>query len=131
MLEVALIILVVVLALSLAIAYAFIKRSKSILGVLLGVVPIAFVYLAFIWYFNAGIQECNNYACARAGLPPGCGITDSICGEWSALGLFLSCAAGLLSLGLYVIGVSTIAILHSRRKHTPSKSPPGGSSAAA
>ena len=108
-----------VLAVSIAIAYVFIKRGKALLGVALGILPLAIMELAFNWQLNTRIQNCLESACVSSGLPLGCTVGDFGCNEWSGLAQFMFLAAGIISLVLYAIGVMILAFFHSRKSLYP------------
>jgi hypothetical protein len=104
-----------VLALSLAIAGFLMARAKTLIGIILGVVPIALMVFLARWSIQANITRCLEDACTSAGLPAGCGISEFGCTEWSGLGLALIAIAGLVDLVLYIVGVIMIAVVQYRR----------------
>jgi hypothetical protein len=104
-----------VLALSLAIAGFLMARSKAMLGIILGTVPIALMVLLVRWSIQADIARCLEDACISSSLPSGCGIGEFGCTEWSGLGLAVITIAGLVDLVLYIIGLVVIAVVQSRR----------------
>jgi hypothetical protein len=104
-----------VLALSLVIAGFLMAKSRVLLGVILGTVPIALMVFLVRWSIQADIARCLKDACTSAGLPPGCTIAEFGCTEWSGLGLALVGIAGVIDLVLYITGVIVIAIVQSRR----------------
>lgn len=104
-----------VLALSLVIAGFLMARSKAMLGIILGTVPIALMVLLVRWSIQADIARCLEDACISSGLPAGCGVSEFGCSEWSGLGLAVITIAGLVDLVLYIIGLVVIAVVQSRR----------------
>lgn len=105
----------VVLTISLVIAGSLMARSKALLGVILGALPIALMVFLTRWSIQANVNRCLVEACASASLPAGCGIAEFGCTEWSGLGLALITIAGLVDLILYVIGLIVIAVVQSRQ----------------
>jgi hypothetical protein len=105
---------IVATALSVVIAYLLIRRRNVLLGLVLGLLPIAIMEFAYNWSLDSSIHRCIASACASAGLPPDCTIAEFGCTEWSGMSRFLFFAAGVLSLGVYSVGAGTIAILHHR-----------------
>jgi hypothetical protein len=104
-----------VLALSLAIAGFLMARSKTLLGIFLGSLPIGLMVLLVRWSIQTSINKCMVAACVSANLPAGCGIGEFGCTEWSGLGLAMIGIAAVIDLVLYIIGVIVIAIVQSRR----------------
>ena len=100
---------------SLVIARSLMRRSKTALGLALGLVPIAVMEAIDHPSLQASIRRCLDSACLSAGLPAGCEIAEFGCTEWSGLGFFMFCAAGVAALVLYVIGVSILAVVEARR----------------
>jgi ABC-type antimicrobial peptide transport system permease subunit len=105
-----------VLVLSIAIAGAFIKRNRSFVGILVGLLPIAAMEICFQWFLYASVQDCIDRACASAGLPPGCDIAEFGCTEWSGLAVFMFYAAGFIAVVLYLLVVIVWAVVPARRR---------------
>jgi hypothetical protein len=105
----------IVLTISLVIAGFLMARSKTLLGIILGTLPIALMVFLARWSIQASIERCMQDACASAGLPSGCEMAEFGCNEWPSLGLALINVAGILILVLYIIGVIVIAVVQSRK----------------
>jgi hypothetical protein len=108
-----------VLVISLAIAGVFIARSRPWHGVVLGLLPLGAMELVARWATDAGLRSCIDSACAAAGLPPGCEIARFGCTEGSGLGMFLFIVAGVVALGLYVVGTVIMTWAFRRWRQTP------------
>lgn len=104
-----------VLALSLVIAGVLMAKEKTLLGIILGTVPIALMVFLVRWSIQADIARCLEDACISSGLPAGCGVSEFGCSEWSGLGLAVITIAGLADLVFYIIGLIVIALVQSRR----------------
>jgi hypothetical protein len=102
-------------AVSLLIAWVLIGRKKTMLGVILGLVPIAIMEVIFHGTLHIRIQRCLESACLSKGLPANCGLTEFGCTEWSGTAVFMFWAAGLVALVLYAMG-ATILAAKARRK---------------
>ena len=100
---------------SLLLAGSQIRRSRTALGLALGLVPIAVMEAIFHLSLGASIRRCLERACLSAGLAPGCAIAEFGCTEWSGLSTFLFWAAGLAALVLYAIGATVLAVAEARR----------------
>jgi hypothetical protein len=100
---------------SLLLAGSQIRRSRTALGLALGLVPIALMEAIFHLSLGASIRRCLESACLSAGLAPGCGIPEFGCTEWSGLSYFLFWAAGGAALMLYAIGATVLAVAEARR----------------
>jgi hypothetical protein len=74
------------------------------------------------WSLNSD-PECLDQVCISAGLPPGCGLVELGCTEWTGLGYALFWVAGIVDIVVYILGVIAIAIVVYRRKRA-SPSPP-------
>ena len=110
-----LILSLVVLTVSLVIAGFLMARSKALLGILLGALPIPLMVFLTRWSIQRSIERCIEEACASAGLPAGCEMARFGCAEWPSLGLALINVAGIFTLVLYIIGVIVIAVVQSRK----------------
>jgi hypothetical protein len=106
-----------VLIISLVIAFLFMTRRKALLGIMLGLLPIAIMEIAYNVSLSLSIQRCLASACASSGLPPGCTVGDFGCNEWSGLARALFLIAGLLCLILYAVIVAIVAYLVMRKQH--------------
>jgi hypothetical protein len=104
----------VVLTVSLVIAGSFMARSKTGLGIFLGVLPIPLMVVITRWSIERSIERCMEEACASSGLPDGCAMAEFGCNEWPSLGLALINIAGVALIILYFIGVIIIAVVRSR-----------------
>lgn len=107
------------LVVSLVIAHAFMKRSRAWLGVLLGLLPIGLMVWLGDRSLDASVQRCLDSVCESAGLPPGCGLPEFGCTEWSGLGYALVYLSGVVDLILYALGVIAIALVRRFRKPRP------------
>lgn len=96
----------VVLTISLVIAGSLMARSKALLGIILGVIPIPLMVFLTRWSILRSIERCIEEACASAGLPAGCEMAQFGCTEWPGLGLALINFASIVLLVLYIIGSS-------------------------
>jgi uncharacterized membrane protein len=105
-----------VLALSLTISGLLIARSKSKLGIFLGLVPIIILELWLQIPHIIRNQQCVNAHCALYNLPPGCTYGRESCGEESGLGIFIFLVIGFIELFLFVIGVIIQYVILSRHK---------------
>jgi hypothetical protein len=109
---------------SLLIAGSLIRRSRTVLGLVLGLLPIAVMEAIFHLSLQSSIRRCLESACLSAGLAPGCGIAEFGCTEWSGLSAFLFWAAGAAALVLYAIGAMVLIVLQARRGSTANARPP-------
>lgn len=109
-------ILVAVLVLSLAIAIVLIRRGETLLGVVLGLVPIGLMELIAQGMIQSDIQNCLERVCASAGLPPGCHAAEFGCTEWSGLSIAIFWITGLLAVVLYLAGLGVYAAIRAWRK---------------
>jgi hypothetical protein len=105
-----------VLALSLTIAGLLMARSRTLLGIILGALPIALSVFIIRRSIQADINKCMVEACVSAGLPAGCTVGEFGCHEWTGLGLALTSVFGVIDLVLYVLGLIVIALVLSRRR---------------
>jgi hypothetical protein len=105
-----------VLALSLTISGFLIARSKSKLGIILGLVPIIILELLLQIPHIIRNQQCINAHCSLYNLPPGCTYGRESCGEEFGLGIFIFLVVGFIELFLFVIGVVIQYVILSRRK---------------
>ena len=94
---------------SLLLAWSLIHRKKAVLGVILGLAPIAMMEAIFHGTLQIRIHRCLESACLSKGLPADCGPTEFGCTEWSGLAVFMFWAAGLVALVLYAIGAAILA----------------------
>jgi hypothetical protein len=97
-------------AASLLIAWGLIRRKKTVLGLVLGLVPIAFMEGIFHGALQFRIHRCLQEACLSKGLPADCGLTEFGCTEWSGLAIFMFWAAGFVALVLYAIGAAILTV---------------------
>ena len=97
-------------------AYLLIRRQKTFLALLAGLVIIAAfqVYLHLSLEFS--IQDCLDRVCTSAGLSPGCRIGEFGCTEWSGLSVFLFYAAGIAQAIVLAVGSGIMIFLASRKK---------------
>ena len=95
----------------LLIAGNLIRRSKTALGLALGLLPIGVMEAISHLSLQASIRSCLERACLSAGLPAGCEIAEFGCTEWSGLSVFLFWAA----LVLYAIGAIVLVVVEGRR----------------
>lgn len=102
-------------AVSLLIAWSLIRRKKAVLGLVLGLVPIAVMEAVFHGTLQIRIHRCLESACLSKGLPADCGLTEFGCTEWSGIAVFMFWAAGLAALVLYVIGALVLVAAEARR----------------
>lgn len=100
---------------SLLIAWSMIRRKKAVLGLVLGLVPVAVMEAIFHGTLQIRIHRCLQSACMSKGLPANCGLTEFGCTEWSGIAVFMFWAAGLVALVLYAIGAAALAA-EARRK---------------
>jgi len=84
----------------LLIAGTLIRRSKTALGLALGLLPIGVMEAIYHLSLQASIHGCLESACLSAGFPAGCTIAEFGCTEWSGLSVFLFWAAGAAALVL-------------------------------
>jgi len=106
-------------AISLPIAWVFIRRKKTALGLVLGLLPIAIMEVILHGSLQFRIHRCLEGACLSRGLPADCGLTEFGCTEWSGLAVFMFWAAGLLALVLYAIGAAILAARARRSASGP------------
>jgi len=99
----------------LLIAGSLIRRSKTALGLALGLLPISVMEAIYHLSLQASIRGCLERACLSAGLPAGCEIAEFGCTEWSGLSVFLFWAAGAAALALYAIGAIVLVVVEGRR----------------
>ena len=99
----------------LLIAGNLIRRSKTALGLALGLLPIGVMEAISHLSLQASIRNCLERACLSAGLPAGCEIAEFGCTEWSGLSVFLFWAAGAAALVLYAIGAIVLVVVEGRR----------------
>jgi hypothetical protein len=102
----AILIILGVLALSLIISGFLIARSRSKLGIILGLVPIVILELWLQIPHIIYSQQCVNAHGREA------------CAEEIGLGTFVLLAMGIIDLFLFVIGVVIEYVILSRRKKT-------------
>ena len=100
---------------SLLLAWGMIRRKKTVLGVILGLAPIAIMEAIFHGTLQIRIHRCLESACLSKGLPADCDLTEFGCTEWSGLAVFMFWAAGLVALMMYAIGAA-ILVAKARRK---------------
>ena len=105
----------------LLIAGSLIRRSKTALGLALGLLPISVMEAIYHLSLQASIRGCLERACLSAGLPAGCEIAEFGCTEWSGLSVFLFWAAALV---VYVIGAIVLVVVEGRRPLIASPWPP-------
>jgi hypothetical protein len=103
-------------AISLLVARIMIRRKKTVLGLVLGLVPIAVMEAIFHGTLQIRIHRCLESACLSKGLAADCGLTEFGCTEWSGLAVFMFWAAGLVALLLYAIGAAVLAVAEARRR---------------
>jgi hypothetical protein len=111
----AILIMLGVLAPSLIISGILIARSKSRLGIILGLVPIVILELWLQIPHIIYSQQCVNAHCALYNLPPGCTYGRESCGEEFGLGIIIFLVEGFIELFLFVIGVVIQYVILSRR----------------
>ena len=99
----------------LLIARTLIRRSKTTLGLALGLLPIGVMEAIYHLSLQASIRGCLKRACLSAGLPAGCTIAEFGCTEWSGLSVFLFWAAGAAALVLYAVGAIILVVAEGRR----------------
>ena len=99
----------------LLIAGTLIRRSKTVLGLALGLLPIGVMEAVYHLSLQASIRGCLESACLSAGLPAGCEIAEFGCTERSGLSVFLFWAAGAAALALYAIGAIVLVVVEGRR----------------
>jgi hypothetical protein len=109
-----LILSMVVLTVSLIIAGSLMARSKALLGIILGVLPIPLMVFLGTWSIRRGIDRCIQEVCASSTMSPECDYAQFGCTEWPSLGLALLDLAGVALIVLYIIGVIIIAVVQSR-----------------
>jgi len=111
---------------SLVIAGSLIRRSKTALGLALGLLPIGVMEAISHLSLRASTRNCLERACLSAGLPAGCEIAEFGCTEWSGLSVFLFWVAGAAALVLYAIGAIILVVVEGRRPLIASPWPPPG-----
>ena len=94
-----------VLVFSIGIAIVCMRRGKTALGILLGLLVIAAAEVYLQVALQASIQNCIDRACEAIGLPPGCSETEFGCGEWSGLSVFIYWVAGFVETVMLLITV--------------------------
>jgi hypothetical protein len=109
-----LILSLVVLAISLIIAGSLMARSKALLGITLGFLPIPLMVFLGRWSIQRSIERCIQEACASTTSSPECDYAQFGCTEWPSLGLALLDISGVALIALYIIGVIIIAVVQSR-----------------
>lgn len=109
---------------SLLIARGLIRRSRTVLGLALGILPIAMMEAISQLSLRSNIHACLERACLSAGLAPGCVIAEFGCTEWSGLAYFMFWAAGVAALVLYAIGATVLIVLEARRWSIANPWPP-------
>ena len=109
---------------SLLIAGGLIRRSRTVLGLALGILPIAVMEAIFHLTLQSSIHACLERACLSAGLAPGCVIAEFGCTEWSGLSYFMFWAAGAAALVLFAIGATVLIVLEARRWSIANPWPP-------
>jgi hypothetical protein len=100
---------------SLLIAWSLIRRRKTVLGLVLGLLPVAVMEAIFHGTLQFRIHRCLESVCLSKGLAADCGLTEFGCTEWSGLAVFMFWTAGLVALALYAIGAAILAA-KARRK---------------
>jgi hypothetical protein len=105
---------IVTLTISLAIAGLLMARSKALLGIILGALPIPLMVFLGRWSIQRSIERCIQEACASTTMSPECDYAQFGCTEWPSLGLALLDISGVALIVLYIIGVIIIAVVQSR-----------------
>ncbi|OGO13530.1 MAG: hypothetical protein A2Y93_17230 [Chloroflexi bacterium RBG_13_68_17] len=105
-----------VLVISIVLADRLAQHGRGLLGVILGLLPMAIMEAVFHGSLYASVQRCLDSACASAGLPPGCTIAEFGCTEWSGLSVFLFWAVGFADLVLYMVALLVIFVIRRRRE---------------
>jgi hypothetical protein len=77
-----LLISLVVLTISLVIAGYLMARSRVLLGIILGVLPIPLMVLCTRWSIQSSIERCIAEACAASTLSAECNFAQFGCTEW-------------------------------------------------
>lgn len=92
------------------------SRSRAVVGILLGLVPMGLMVILVDRSPDASVQRCLDSVCESAGLPPGCGLVEPGCNEGTGLGYALIYVGGIVDLVLYLLGVAAIAIVRRLRR---------------
>ena len=71
----------VVLTVSLVIAGYLMARSKALLGIILGVLPIPLMVFLTRWSIQRSIERCIQDACASSTMSPECDYAQFGCTE--------------------------------------------------
>jgi hypothetical protein len=110
-----LILSLVVLTVSLVIAGYLMARAKTLLGVILGALPIPLMVLLTRWSIQSSIERCLAEACAASKLSEECNFAQLGCTEWPSRSLALLNFSGVAVFVLYLLGVLLIAVVRSRK----------------
>jgi hypothetical protein len=103
-------------AASLLVAWSLIRRRKTALGLLLGLVPIALMETLLHGSLQLQIHRCLEEACLVRGMPANCDLIEFGCTEWGGLATFMYWVAGLAAFILYAIGAVILMVAARRRR---------------
>ena len=114
---------VLTLVLSLAIAGFAFSKTRPILAVSFGLIPLLIMQIAFRVYNYTSMQACLKSACESAGLPANCFGPEFGCREGNGYVLAMLTLTGMIQLIIYFLGLIPIWIVHSRRSAAGSTHP--------